>query len=271
MKCFYINLDRATDRRQSIEASFQRAARPGWSLERIAAFDAAYVEKAAVPGRIRPAEKACFLSHKEAVRRSLAHEGPVFILEDDVIFSDKTFAVLEALLARPPTAWDLWFTDISVAHMGSMIELAVLKIQMDATRAVKTLNLRELPFFSSAAYLVHEGAKTKFLGIMDAVTSFDVAYDSFLNQSVADGKLEAHAIFPFLTTLSDLAGASDIQSGALRDGNTILNLFRKLVWIDGSAAQHRETLAAITQSTSEEARAFGTLWSAMIDKDFLRH
>ena len=94
MKCFYINLDRATDWRQSIEASFQRAARPGQSLERIAAFDAAYVEKVAVPGRIRPAEKACFLSHKEAVRRSLAHEGPVFILEDDVIFSNKTFAVL---------------------------------------------------------------------------------------------------------------------------------------------------------------------------------
>ena len=50
MDCCYINLDAAAQRRQDIEASFARAARPVWTLQRFPALDGDYVERHQVPG-----------------------------------------------------------------------------------------------------------------------------------------------------------------------------------------------------------------------------
>ncbi len=266
MKCFYISLESAKDRQQSIEESFKRTAYSGWSLERITAFDAGHMQRNPKPGQLNLAEKACFLSHTEAIRRSLSHDGHVFILEDDVIFSDKTFHALDALLKHQSTpTWDLFYTDIGPAYMADMIRLAVMKTKAVAGQ-VKTLNLREMPFFGATSYLVHERSKAKALGILDAVTSFDVAYDAFLCKAVSQGALDAHAVFPFLTTISDLANTSSIQPDGLRGSNLVSNLFNQLMWIDGSADLHREKLDAIEASLGKEARAFGMIWAALVDK-----
>ena len=201
MQCLYINLDSAADRRAGVEGSFAAARKDGWSLERIAATDTDYVARAGVQGSIRPAEKACFLSHRNAVFHSLGHDGPVMIIEDDTVFSPKTCAVLDALMAAPPMpTWNILFADIGIGNISTMAELALLRNDFDATRRVKTIALAAVPFFGATAYVINGESKAKVLGLLDAVTSFDAAYDLYLRDLVLQGKLEAHAVFPFVTT-----------------------------------------------------------------------
>ncbi len=64
MECFYINLDRATERRRAIEANFMNTRMPGWTLTRFPAVDAANVS---TPGNLTASEKACFLSHRALI------------------------------------------------------------------------------------------------------------------------------------------------------------------------------------------------------------
>jgi GR25 family glycosyltransferase involved in LPS biosynthesis len=94
MKSFYINLDNAVARRNSIEDSFARHNNCGWTLERFQAVDA--------PGILRDEEKACFLSHRKLIGENANADEPIFVLEDDTCFAELTFATVDGLL-RPPT------------------------------------------------------------------------------------------------------------------------------------------------------------------------
>lgn len=269
MHCLYINLDSAADRRSALEANFAATRTAGWSLERIAATDTAYVTRANVLGPIRPAEKACFLSHRNAVFHSLGHDGPVLIMEDDTVLSPKTGPVLDALMAAPPSpTWDILYTDIGVADVATMIELAVLRHQLDAGRSVKTLNLAAVAYFGATAYIINPASKAKVLALLSAASVFDVAYDLYLRQLVVQGKLEAHAVFPFATTSGAFGDTSSVQPGGDRSTDLILSLFRKLTWIDGGAAAHQDDLRSIAAPLSADSLALGTLWAAMVDKSF---
>ena len=44
IKCFYINLDNQVKRRDLIESNFNETKKTGWTLTRLPAFDALYVE-----------------------------------------------------------------------------------------------------------------------------------------------------------------------------------------------------------------------------------
>ncbi len=270
MHCFYINLDSAAARRASIEASFGRIKASGWTLERFPALTAQHVEGLGVPGALRPAEKACLLSHRAALARSLDVDGHAFILEDDTVFSDKTAAVLELLLAQAAPSWDIFFTDIAVGSIAGMIDLLLLKQRISRPGVMKVLNLRELPFFGSSAYVVNQRSKRKLLAALDAITSFDVAYDLVLRQLVNQGHLVAHLVFPFLTTVGDHADSSAIQLKTGQQADFISNLFRKLIWIDGGAALVREPIAGLAAALGDDSKAFGTLCAAMADASLQR-
>src|SRR5689334_13813076 len=99
MRCFYINLDAATQRRRSLETNFAQTGKSDWSLTRIAAIDAAYVEANAIVGTAKPPEKACFLSHRKALLESMNDDEPVFMLEDDAMFGSDTCNIVEQLPA----------------------------------------------------------------------------------------------------------------------------------------------------------------------------
>ncbi len=271
MHCFYINLESATQRRSAIEANFAESRKQGWSLERIAAIDTAYVARAEIPGSIRPAEKACFLSHRNAVFHSLGNDDHAFILEDDSVFSPKTCAAVDALMATPPSPnWDILFTDIGLSDIATMVELILLRNQIDPTRAVKTLNLKSIGFFGATAYVINKASKAKVFALLNAAPNFDVAYDLYLRNLVAQSRVQAHAVFPFVTTSSDLGDTSTVQPGSDKTTDLIMSLFRKVIWIDGGVAAHRDVLSQIDQSLGEDARALGTLWAAMVDKNFKR-
>ena len=86
MDFLYINLEGRADRRASLEKNFQDINSRQWRIHRIDAVDVNFVVSNRVEGRLREAEKACFVSHIRAVEKAKECSGPVMIAEDDIWF-----------------------------------------------------------------------------------------------------------------------------------------------------------------------------------------
>ena len=119
MRCYYINLNNEIIRNNFIRANFRSNAKPTWTLTRISASDTSYVHDHDIKGRLRPAEKACFLSHRKAVEANVTDIDHVFILEDDVIFGRMTCGIIErSINFLQRLDWDILFTDVGIIISG---------------------------------------------------------------------------------------------------------------------------------------------------------
>jgi len=258
-----LNLDSAEARKTQIEANFAQNKGPGWTWARFPAVVADGVGD--VPGRLRPAEKACFLSHKRALASHLNSEGPVFILEDDALFGPHTAQTIDRIVfANDNLAWDLLYTDVCVPQASSMIELLKLRRQLDVPREVRLINLRGFPYAGATAYIVNARSIAKLLALLESESALDVPYDLHLRNLVNSGRLRAYAFFPFLTSLSAAADESQVQPQDAASADVVWNLFRRMVWIDRDLELHREALERIGRDLcDEELRAFGVLFGVM--------
>ena len=264
MDCVYINLDRAADRRAALERNFAETRIEGWSLSRFPAVDA--TDAAAVPGRAGPAEKACFLSHRTLIGAHRDGPHPILVLEDDAVLGAHSCAAIDRLLAEQARDldWDILFTDICVPSPQTMIELVRLRRRLSASNQTALLNLANVPFAGSTAYIVNGKAKARLRDLLDAPASLDLPYDLHLARLVGERSIAAFAVFPFLTSLSGLSGTSSIQHGRSQDSDLVWNTFRKMMWLDRDLAAQKPALAELDAALGdEESRMFGQLLSAM--------
>ena len=107
MDCFYINLDSAAERKINFEKTFNALKKPDWNLSRFPAVDTEFVKNNNVPGDSRPGEKGCFLSHKTIIGSNLAHDRPIFILEDDAVLGARTCGLIDGMLQNKTQNWDI--------------------------------------------------------------------------------------------------------------------------------------------------------------------
>lgn len=257
MQCCYINLDHAVQRRKYIEASFEKAARPGWRLERFGALDAAYVEAHAVEGSRSRSEKACFLSHRAVIQEHAGSAQHLLVLEDDVSFGMATFEIVDGFLQQNADAdWDLLYLDICAHRIDDMLNLYFNRTRLMQQRRVIPLDLAKLPFWGTNAYIVNGRSFGKVLACLDSAMPIDVEYDILLAERVREGALKAAVLFPFLTTLSPHANASQIQRQSMDTVNLARNLFRNMMWFESRPADHREIIqqldAAVAHSGHEQ-------------------
>ena len=271
MDCRYINLDAAAERRAALEGNFQAHKAEGWTLNRFAAIDVAYVQAHDVAGSITPAEKACFLSHREVLRASLDREGPLCVLEDDAAFGAKTCGVIDQFLqgGNAGLEWDILFTDVCVTQLSAMLDLVKMRRRLAAKNKVSLLDLAKIPFAGAAAYIVNPQSKRRVCELLDAGDCLDLQYDLYLRQLIYASKLKAYVFFPFITTLSALADASQIQNDDGKMTDRVWILFRQMVWNERALEQHEIELDEIhEQFCDDESRAFGKLWGALADARF---
>ncbi len=106
MDCFYINLDSAAERKTNFEKNFNALKKQDWNLSRFSAVDTEFVKNNNVPGESRPGEKGCFLSHKTIIGSNLAHDRPIFILEDDAVLGARTGGLIDGMLQSKTQDWD---------------------------------------------------------------------------------------------------------------------------------------------------------------------
>lgn len=271
MQCHYINLDQAVLRREVIEKNFAMHKNDAWSLTRIPAIDKNYIERHEVPGKSRPGEKACFLSHKLAIKNNIHAQAPYMVMEDDVEIGPSTCQCIDGFLSQASKGldWDIIFTDILVPGAQTMTELVRLRQSIIKKREIQLINLARFPFAASAAYIVNPKSSLKIFEFLDATKAFDAPYDMILRKLVHDGKLKAFCLFPFLTTLSDYSEDSSIQLSDSIATDFIWNTFRKLIWIDRDVEKVRPLLARIDlELCDDESRLFAPLFAAQSSSAF---
>jgi GR25 family glycosyltransferase involved in LPS biosynthesis len=270
MKCFYINLDRALGRRNSIESSFARSKKENWSLTRIPAVDASHVQSEKIPGKISPSEKGCFLSHIKVLEHNVDLSEHFFILEDDAIFGRSTCQLADKFTQIQNKAfdWDILFTDLGIGSIGAMAELVRIRQKLASRNEQDVIDLRFLDYyFGATAYIVNRRSIQKLLSIVKKAP-MDEPYDIFLRRMIHERKINAFATVPFLTSLSEGTVDSAVQRSEHARTELIWSLFRRMVWLDGDDFDPKESLGEIAKSISERSKAYGLLWSCMIDPSF---
>jgi GR25 family glycosyltransferase involved in LPS biosynthesis len=70
---------------------------------RLDAVDAA--AGARIYGKLRSEEKACFLSHRATIAKSIELPGHTMILEDDALFGASSVALIDCALAGMPESY----------------------------------------------------------------------------------------------------------------------------------------------------------------------
>lgn len=265
MECHYINLESQIDRRDAIERNFQVNGTEGWRLHRFEAVTASDVDRMGTPGRLRAGEKACFLSHRNLVRSVAAAGAPVMIMEDDAVFGAMTCRAIDAALGTASEAdWDIVFTDICVGDLGFWPDFIRIRREFDQSREIKLFDLAQIHFSGANGYILSPQFAPLFSRLLDEVESFDAPYDIYLRFLVRQFKLRAFVIVPFVTSISDMAERSSIQHPG-EDPIRIMNLFRRMTWMERDLSEHRETIDGLrARYSNEETRMFSVLFEALM-------
>ena len=268
MKCFYINLESAVKRRQSLEANFARFAPDDWSLERFAAFDTAAVSARKLAGALRPSEIACALSHFEVLQAKRNETTPFLVLEDDALFGPNSCKTMRDCVdwLDAHGDWDIVFPDLCIAQIGIMADLLFLRRQLIAQGKTRLLDPRGLAFSSATSYILHPRAIPKILSARPV--TWNVPYDLLLRQLVNEGRLRARYIFPFALSLEETSNASTITPGDETRTGYVWYLFRRMIWRDGDYTQHLAETEMVSQGLEAETWAHARLWAAMADPAF---
>ncbi len=229
---YFINLEREAERRESIEKNLAEWLTPELAVRRIVAIDGRESADIQVPGKLRDAEKACFMSHRKALETSLGDDHDALVLEDDAVFGPSTSKMLLRLAESDKPPCDLIFTDICVPDIENMIKLFRIRRELMKIMKVNLINLSGLNFAGATAYFIRKGSKRKLYELLNQVAVYDIPYDLFLRRLVHGGKVLGYTAFPFLTTLSSCFPKSQIQLTRDQANNLAWDAFRRIVWID---------------------------------------
>lgn len=264
--CTFINLATAHERRAAVEASFAAASPSGWALERFEALTPADISE--TPGTLKPAEKACFASHRAALGRHLADDEPVLLAEDDVVFSSKAFGVLDMFLERAPH-WDVIFTDIALFDLGLMVQLARRRDEMVRRGEFQVTDIGARSVAGATSYVVRGEAKARLHAELSAAEALDQPYDLFLRDLGRAGKLKMGVCFPYLTTVSPLADRSQIQAGSDLVFDETLSAFRRLMFVERDLEQCRRDAARLRAAHGDEvSEMVGTVFGTLVSPAF---
>ena len=272
MECHFINLEQASERRQSLEACFAAHRTPGWHLNRFPAVNVTYVQQYKVVGRLRESEKACFMSHRRLICDQIGTDEPPLILEDDARFGVNTFTQIDHFLntKSDDVGWDILFTDVAVVDPKTMIDLFLLRRNLASPNFAQLLDLSNLPFAGATAYLLNPPSIEKIYTYLETATPLDIPYDLFLRRLIWEGKIKGYVMFPFVTTVSDWAESSQIQTLDTAYTDLTWNTFRKLMWIDRDIEQTRPAIQAIDREVcDDESRQLATIIAACTSSRFI--
>jgi GR25 family glycosyltransferase involved in LPS biosynthesis len=267
MKCVYINLDSATDRRRRIEASLAASVPPGVQVVRFPAVPAAEAQQ--TPGKISPGAKGCFLSHLRILESAIEDPAPLVILEDDAVISPRAFGVIDQALRSSHLEWDLLFTDVGIGALDHLLKLARVRGDLIREGNFRLVDLKDMSFFGSAGYVVKPGSKAKVLAALRQAQRLDVPYDIYLRRLVVSGQIKARACFPFVTTIEE-SGSSQIQADEHAFADQTLNTYRRLMFVDRDLGRTREQAKTLLDraATDEAAELTGLVFWALTSDHF---
>lgn len=272
MDCIYINLESKADRRLSIESNFEAVKKDGYTIRRLNAINVENVVKNGVKGNLRDTEKACFLSHKAALKLSLETDTHSLIMEDDALLSKSTFDSLENLIkSNSKLEWDIIYLEACIPEVVTMLKLVTLKNSLKRNNSPTVMiDLRQFNYAGATAYVVNKKSKQKIHNMVDKIKLLDVPYDIVLREMLQDHRFFAYVAFPFLSSFSNTAFDSDIRLDYEKMTDLAWILFRKLMWQDSDVEKDAELYKKLREAlTTPESDAFATIVSASVSEKFV--
>jgi GR25 family glycosyltransferase involved in LPS biosynthesis len=210
---YWINLDRAIERRQAMEEQLQAV---GCShYQRIVGVDGT-VDYAGLP---RPGVMGCWLSHLGALRLGATTGNVVHVLEDDTWLGDRSKEVFTSLVNSGAVGqFDLVFTDVLLDYLTSQRYFrafyeAARVSPGDVPPQVSLVNLKGILFTCLNSYFVHPQNMGKVLDLLEREfralnLQSPEPIDMVIRRLVLSGKLTAAVTCPFLTSI-DLSLMAD--------------------------------------------------------------
>ena len=248
MDCHYINLASDTAKRAELEALFEACQPKGWSLQRFEAIDKEYVQAHAIAGQISDGAKGCFLSHQHLLSQHLDTTRPLFIIEDDAVFTANTFELIEQIVDKmdPQAEWDIIHTDICVPSPGAMIDFYLAK-KSTAADQLSLVNLKEKFYGSTAAYIVNPKSVRKIFNLLRYSGPLDEPIDLFYRFLTHSGILQSYVTVPFITSLSNRSTQTNIQKSDDAYTELIWHTYRKFIWMNPDAHIVQQGIESIEQ------------------------
>ena len=229
---YYINLDQAIERKKNLEQNLSKFKDDNFKVIRVNATNVNYILENNIKGSIRDSEKACFISHTNAIKLSLENENACFIIEDDAIFGPSTKLITDILKNIDETI-DLIFTDICIPDIHDMVNLFFLRKRCVKSKNFIYLDLLKLSAFAGAsAYLIPNKSKKKVFELIQNYKKLDMPYDLFLRQCIYNNSLNGIAIFPFLTSLSKDSLFTQNQLSETKITDLSWDTFRRFMFAD---------------------------------------
>jgi GR25 family glycosyltransferase involved in LPS biosynthesis len=215
-------------------------------------------------------EAACYLSHLEALKSQADANDHVFILEDDAIFSTKTFEVLDVVLEKIDFEWDIFYTDVSINNPALMLDFFKKRRDFESTSWIHFLDLKSIPFAAASGYIINKKSIAKITTLLSSEAVLKNHIDLYYRGLIHAGLIKGFVAFPFLTSLSNLSEHSQIQPETTQYTEIAWNTFRKLMWIDRSIESCQPNIQKLQAHFMDaEMNAYATILSAVISPKFI--
>jgi len=261
---YYINLARSPERRAEVESQF---ARHGLA-ERYARFEAADGNslKLANP-HLKEGEIGCFISHYLVLKKNLDRTEPLHVVEDDVVLSQHTRPVIDAVLGEELAKYDLVFTDTYVPLHPDFLKAYKAQydrnVARDAAGTVvgarfEVIELGGRPFATTTSYLVNGRSIRKLYNILskEIANSPKLPIDLFIRNKARDGVIKVGCVFPFVTSFRlDPAAATTIAGRHDALSLYANNLARHSFFIDAEPARWHDEAARLLVEPETDAHA----------------
>ena len=212
IKGYYINLDRSTERRRTIESQLDRLGLGG-TYGRFPAIDGNPL--GARGAHLKAGEIGCLVSHHALLKRVASLEQWTHVVEDDVVLSTVTFPTLTDVARRGMTEkYDLLFTDTVIPidlkymrHYKQIFDSNVVRNaagRMERIRNFALVDLKGSSFAGTTSYLVNSASAAKLAGLLDREIAAGPTQpiDLFIRQKVGEGLLRAGVLVPFVTSVN---------------------------------------------------------------------
>lgn len=207
---FYINLDRAVQRRESLEQRLKESGLAG-SYQRFPAIDGRSITYGpdAIAGS---AALGCTLSHLSVIKGQMAGGRHLHILEDDAVLHPAIARVFEKFLElKQDEEWDLLMTDIFLPPDLYLFKyLRERYLELSATDSLSFIDIGSWEFAGANSYFVNKRSMERFLQMAEHAFPPETPYDLRIRELAKRRELKVFVCFPFFSTVSELSRASTI-------------------------------------------------------------
>jgi hypothetical protein len=273
---FWINLDRAIERRRVMEGRLKAAGMGHY--QRVVGVDGA-VNYAGLP---RPGVMGCWRGHLAALRLGAAAGGVVQVLEDDTLLGVGAKNVLDPLvMASVLENYDLVFTDVLLDYLTSQkyfrafYEAARVVKKNEVPAKVSLVDLKSIIFSCSNSYFIHPQRIGRVLEMLEwEFRSLNMQnpepIDMVIRRLVLSGAMTAAVTCPFLTSIDlTLMADSSINDPAdvmLQKTLLLQNIHRQAFFY---GADDRSLTAKVKHFLRQDQRTEKSQLLALLCEQFL--